>query len=424
MGKFDGKRLLVLGTSIGSVDVVQYAKAQGAYVLVTDYLPAERSAAKQYADDTAMVSTLDVPALCQLAQENRIDAVFCGVSEANLESARQVCETLGLPIYYTQQQWKTFMKKDSFRQLCRQYDVGTPKTYFTGTRAELDEMTLQIQYPVIVKPVDNGANVGVSVCRTAQQLSDAVAYAFSKSDAGRIIIEQFVEGVEVSLTYSIHKGQAKLVCMGTKYTCDETGLISHAYVYPSPSPCKEEFLRDEDANVRKMLLAQGLDNCSMFIQGIYSDHRFYLFEAGLRMQGTASYRITKRICGQSHMEFMVDNAMGVESDYDIDREDVFLGGKKCVTFSMVAKGGTIARMEGFEEATKHPVVVTAEQRYQPGDQVANDGTLKQIVFRFVLWHEDIATVVDTIRYLQKTVKAYDPEGAPALLDCFDPDRLL
>ena len=48
MGKLDGKRLLMLGSSRGSVEMVKYAKSQGAYVLVTDYLPTEKSAAKPY----------------------------------------------------------------------------------------------------------------------------------------------------------------------------------------------------------------------------------------------------------------------------------------------------------------------------------------------------------------------------------------
>lgn len=424
MKKLAGKRLLMLGSSRGSVDMVKYAREQGAYVLVTDYLPTEKSAAKGYADDTAMVSTLDVGALCKLAQDNQIDGVFCGVSEANLESARQVCEALGLPIYYTHQQWQTFQKKDSFRQICRQYGVGTPQTYFIGTREQLAATDMAFPCPVIIKPVDSAANVGVSVCRETEQLQAAIEDAFSKSDAGRIIIEQFVEGVEVNLTYTIQNGQAKLVCMGTKYTCDESGFVNHAYKYPSPAPCTEEFLRDEDANVQRMLLGEGLDNCTMFIQGMYCDHRFYLFESGLRIQGSSSYRVTKAACGQSHLEFMVDTALGVQSGYDINREDVFLGGKTCINYSMVAKGGTIARIEGFEKVPTGGVVVSAEQRYQPGAYVAKDGTPKQIVFQFILCHEDIHVILDTVRFLQETVKAYDPEGESALLDCFDINRLL
>lgn len=427
MSRLTGKRLLVLGTSVGSVDVVQYAKEQGAFVLVADYLPPEKSKAKQYADETSMCSTLDVDSLCALAQEYKIDGVFCGVSEANLQSANQVCRRLGLPTYYTQDQWNTFMKKDSFRKLCQSNGVSVPSTYFTGTREQLTQDLLnqiKASSPVIIKPVDNGANVGVSVCKDPNLVDAAVEYAFSKSKAGRIIIEQFVEGVEVSLTYCVQNGLVKLVCMGTKFTCDEeSGLVSHAYIFPPPGPCLEEYLHNVDENVKRMILGQGLDNCTLFFQGIYSDHRFYIFEAGLRMQGTASFRITKRIMGQSHMEFMVDNALGAATDYDIHKEDPSFNGRKCVIFSQLSNGGKIAKVEGFEEAAKLPVVVAAEQRYQVGDTVINDGTLRQIVFRYVLQDDDVNEIISAIKHIQKTVKTYHEDGEEGLLNCFDPELL-
>ena len=58
--KFVGKKLLLLGTSVGTCDMVNYAKSQGAYVIVTDNLPPEKSAAKLIADEAWPVSTADV----------------------------------------------------------------------------------------------------------------------------------------------------------------------------------------------------------------------------------------------------------------------------------------------------------------------------------------------------------------------------
>ena len=109
MGKFDGKRLLELGTNVSSVDIVRYAKSEGAYVIVTDYLDAAHSAAKHYADECAMVSTQDIDGLCELAKAKNIDAVFCGASEMNILAAKQVADRLGFPFYFTPEQWETVM---------------------------------------------------------------------------------------------------------------------------------------------------------------------------------------------------------------------------------------------------------------------------------------------------------------------------
>ena len=56
MKRFAGKVLLELGTTMGSVDMVKYAKANGAYVIVSDFDNSDRSAAKRFADKTYMVS--------------------------------------------------------------------------------------------------------------------------------------------------------------------------------------------------------------------------------------------------------------------------------------------------------------------------------------------------------------------------------
>ena len=49
--KFANKKLLILGGKpIGSCEIVEYAKSEGAYVIVTDYLSKNMSAAKRIAD--------------------------------------------------------------------------------------------------------------------------------------------------------------------------------------------------------------------------------------------------------------------------------------------------------------------------------------------------------------------------------------
>lgn len=54
------KKLLILGTSTGSVQIVNYAKSIGIYTIVTDFFPIEQSEAKRYADECWNISTADV----------------------------------------------------------------------------------------------------------------------------------------------------------------------------------------------------------------------------------------------------------------------------------------------------------------------------------------------------------------------------
>lgn len=424
MAKYDGMILLELGTSVGSVDMVKYAKANGAYVIVSDIDQPSKSKAKQFADKTYMVSADDVDGLVEICKAEHVTAVASGVSEFIIQASRKVAEKMGLPVYYTADQWDRFMTKSTFREICNRYHVSTPATYYVGPIASINDITTY-EYPVIIKPVDASSNAGISICYDAETLKASLAHASEHSKTGRVIVEQYVEGDEISCTYVIKDHNIKMVCMGTKYPyVNESGLraLSNAYIYPSPSI--DDYMVQEDENVRRMFVEEGLNNCTVFIQGMCRDHKFYIFEAGLRMEGTGSYRLTSKMTGQNFLEFMVDNAMGTETDYDLTKEDPYFGGRKCVIFSQIVKGGKIAAIEGYDKIKDNEMIFASEQRRYVGNEIKADGTLRQIMFRYLIYGDSMEKVCDFIREIQQTVKAYDEQGNNMLVDTFDPNVMI
>ena len=111
MKKFQNKKLLMLGSSLGTTEMIKYAQDNGCHVIVTDYLPKEKSAGKMIADESADISTTDIDSLEIFARKKNIDGVFCGVSEINLKSVKALCDRLNLPCYYTDEQWRLCQNK-------------------------------------------------------------------------------------------------------------------------------------------------------------------------------------------------------------------------------------------------------------------------------------------------------------------------
>ena len=424
MKRLEGKKLLELGTTMGSVQMVEYAKDNGAYVIVADIDKPERSAAKRIADKAYMCDLKDVEGLLCIARKEKVDGVVTGASESILQSSRIIAEKLELPIYFTEELWNRFMRKDSFRKLCKKYGVSTPETYYIG-KAEKIGNVQDYQYPVIIKPVDASSNAGISICYSAEELLKATQHAAKYSKTGTIIVEQYIDGEEISCTYVVKDHQAKMVCMGTKYPyVDENGLraLPNAYLYPSPSIKK--YMDQEDEHVREMFITEEINNCTVFIQGMYKEGKCYIFEAGLRMEGTGTFRITSVLCGQNFLHFQVDRALGVSTEYDLEKEDPYFHGKKCVLFSQIVKGGVIATVTGYDEVKNDKGIFASEQRRYPGDIIAADGTLRQIMFRYLIYGDDMKTVVNLIKRIQKTVKACDADGNNLLVTSFNPDFLL
>ncbi len=418
MGKFDGKRLLELGTNVGSVELVQYARSEGAYVIVTDYLPTERSAAKQYADETAMVSTTDVEAVYQLAAEKRVDAIFCGVSEVHLQVVNQVAERLHLNCYFTAEQWHVLNQKAEFRKICVKHGLDVPQEYElskTPTREELD----RVRYPVIVKSVDRASGIGIHICRNEAELLEGYKDALEQSYAHEALVEQYVVGTEFSAAYTVVDGVCRMSSMGDKILRAQEGLLPlpEAYIYPSRN--LERYRAAADKKVRAIIRDVGLKNGTVFFQGIADADRLVFFEAVLRMGGTALFRFISRINGINILHALTNYAITGRMDADVTLEDANLKGKKCCLLSLLNGGGTIGTIRGVEEAIKTEGVFEWELRYREGAVIPRSGTLKQSHIRFFVARDSAGELAESIQTIQSLVSVLDTDGNNMLLPPFD-----
>lgn len=424
MGKFDGKKLLVLGTSVGSVEIVQYAKSEGAYVIVTDYLPIEKSQAKKYADEVADISTVDVEKLCEFGREKGINGVFCGVSEVNLVSVNKVAERLGLPCYFTKEQWELCENKEVFKALCRRFDIPVSKKYEFNENITEKDLSV-IEYPVIVKPVDQSAAIGIHICCNESELRAGYEDAVKKSFCHKAIVEQYIVGEEFSASYTIINGEIRLSTMGDKYlNRDQEGFIPlpEAYVYPSKNLKRYE--TEISPKVKAMIRHIGLENGTFFIQGVTDGENMAVFEAGLRMGGTALFRFVDRINKINILKLLTDYSLTGKIDADISLEDPTLKGMRCCLLSLLNKGGKIASIDGVEEASKVDGVLESVVRYSEGETILKSGTLKQSHIRFFVACDSAEKLAKSIQQIQKTVSVSDEKNQNMLLSKFDVSKLL
>ena len=92
-----GKKLLVLGATAYTINVINIAHRLGASVIAVD--PIKDHVAKKYADKFYDVDTTNIEELYKIAKEEKIDGIFVGYSDVNLFVARELCDRLGLPFY-------------------------------------------------------------------------------------------------------------------------------------------------------------------------------------------------------------------------------------------------------------------------------------------------------------------------------------
>ena len=211
MGKLNGKKLLVLGGKpIGSCEIVNYAKEQGVYTIVADYLSMAQSPAKQIADEAWDISTADVDKLTELVAKNNIDGVYAGVHEFNIKKMIEICEKTHRPCFCTLNQWEKFNNKRNFKELCKKYGLPVTKEY-----SDKDETS--IEYPVVIKPVDGSGSMGFSLCHNRDEFQKAYNKAIKFSRGGGVLIEKYMKYENsVIVNYTVINGQVYYCGMSDK----------------------------------------------------------------------------------------------------------------------------------------------------------------------------------------------------------------
>lgn len=100
----------------------------------------------------------------------------------------------------------TFNKKDTLAVLAK-YGIPSAKSIYIrkGDGYNAEEIIAQIGLPMFVKPNQSGSSLGISKVKTLQEFQPALEKAFLEDD--EILIESFLDGVEVSVGVLDYKGE-------------------------------------------------------------------------------------------------------------------------------------------------------------------------------------------------------------------------
>lgn len=426
-GIFTGKTLLMLGSNVGAANMVSYARENGAYTITADYYDMQRSSAKRVADEAVDISTADLESLGKLIEDRHVDGILAGVSEFNLLNAMSLTEKYGLPFYCTREQWDRIEKKDEFRALCLECGVPCPNTYFMGEKLP-EDIFGSIPYPVVVKPVDACASAGIHICVDEAELRAAEEDAYSHSDCGQIILEQFVRGTEFSAHYTVCGGVPTLSCVDNRYpvAVHEGNVTTIPAARVFPSLFLDEFRAQVDEPMKLLCRTLGMQDGVLFIQGMYDKQDgFAIFEAGLRSAGESPNRFLNLVNSVDYAKVLVEHALlGHALTFDQRKENPELQGKCCGIYSFVAKGGVVGAINGLEEAVADlPSVIDYESRYPVGSTAPSGNTLHQLMIRFVMICDSREQMMNDIDYLNKHVQVLNDKGEDMVIK-MKPERLM
>ena len=274
--EFEGKKLLILGGNPETTPLVEIANGMGIKTIVTSARPTDP--AKKVAWKSYDVDGMDIPGVISLAKEERVDGVLVGVADILVPSYCKVCDALDLPCYATQQIVDVFAFKDVFKSTCEQYGIhGIPEFYLDAEmrREDLD----RIKYPVMVKPVDNGGGVGMTVAYNEAELIEGVNKALQHSNKKRFIVERYMLCDDMGMYYTFKDGYCSASCLCDRHTTDEQpGLSRVCLGCTYPSNHIDEYYERMHDNAVRMFKEIGIKNGVLMLSGLYEDGEFYVYD--------------------------------------------------------------------------------------------------------------------------------------------------
>lgn len=412
-----GKKIMLVGGLNNTADLLDLAHRNGVSVGVADYN--HGTFMKKAADYAFDVDAYDEDAMVRLIQEEHFDGVITAFNERLGPIVRKLADRLGMPAPFTVEQLRMSTNKKYFKHTCQKYGVPVPKEYEIGSVDDIYKA--QIDYPVIIKPVDSASSVGVTPCFNEKELEAGYKNAVAHSKSGDAIVEQYVPFDEINMTYIAQDGDIQLAAIHDRYFNTEQKSATKApdlYIYPSRYT--DLILEKYNEKIIGMLKGIGVRSGSLFIQAVVHGEQLYCYEAGMRLNGCKTYQILEAENDYNTFEHLMELAltgsMGAYCRFNPKFRRWY------ATLNVLGvPGATIADVKGERELNTYPWLIHIARRDRAGHTIPADsaGTLVQDTTRIHVMADTKEELIERIDKVNELFKMFDEEGRSILLKPHD-----
>lgn len=362
------KTLLIVSAGAEALPGIKLAKKLGLHVVASDAKPEAPCFA--LADDALVASTYDVEATVAAASRYHhevrpINGVMCIASDVPLTVA-SVAAALGLPGIPVE---SARLATDKLAMKQRFASDGVLIPWFSAVESidHLKALVAAEGLPLVIKPVDSRGSRGVLRLQPDTDLAWAYATAKRHSPTGRVMLERFLPGPQVSTE--------SLVIDGVAHT---PGFSDRNYEYLDryaphiienggqlPSHLDESTQQAVRDLVQQAALSMGIRNGVVKGDIVVTDGKPHVIELAARLSG--GYFCTHEIPLNTGVDLVgaaIRQALGEPVD-PADLQPRF--NRPVAQRYFFPQPGVVTAVEGAEAFADHPDVAYLELRVKPGD---------------------------------------------------------
>jgi urea carboxylase len=266
-------------------------------------------------EGAAAATYLDMPKLLNIVQSTGAQAIHPGYGFLSENAAfAEACERAGIAfVGPTPEQLRVFGLKHTARALAKAH--GVPMLEGTELLENLDAALKAgetVGYPVMLKSTAGGGGIGMRVCRSASELSEAFEAVKrlgqnNFSDAG-VFIEKYIQRARHLEVQIFGDGKGEVIALGVR-DCS-VQRRNQKVLEETPAPNLPAGMADELCEAA-ITLAKAVNYRSAgTVEFVYDSEaqRFYFLEVNTRLQ--VEHGVTEQVWGVDLVRWMIELASG------------------------------------------------------------------------------------------------------------------
>ena len=350
-----GKRLLVLGAGPAQLGLLAAARKRGLYVIALDRDPA--APGFRYADRRAIISTEDEQGIERLAGAEGVEGIIAPGIDWPVGIAARIAERLGLPHPIDGAIASAAVSKQ--RQRERLAEAGVPQPTWQIVKAPEETLQQTVATSWVVKAPDRQGQKGLALVRSEDDLPAAIARAIEESRSGVAIVEDLVDGPEVTVNAFSVRGEFHPLTVTDRLTAEPPAFgVARAHVWPSEAG-------GQPADVARAAVdALGIQDGPTYTQLRIGPDGPQVIEVAARLGGGHDAELVHAALGVDLNGLALQAALG-ESIWSAALHVVPQVGGAVVRF-LVPPEGVLQAVEGVEEARAVEGVQEVRVYREPG----------------------------------------------------------
>lgn len=296
-------KIAVLGASEPHLPLYLKAKQMG---LETHCIAWAKGAyCRNYADHFHDISIVDKEAVAQLCLDEKIDGIVSNALEPAVPTVAYVSERCGMNGISYEAALRAINKK-KMRLRVQEFNACPQPGFHLLQRSEAIPAT---SFPVIIKPTDSSCSSGVTKVTDTENLPGAIERALAASASHEILVEEFIDGREVSVESISYHGKHYVLTITDKETTGAPYFVETAHHQPSNLPEQiQNRLREYVVDILRALeITNGASHAEFKID---ASGNIFFIEIGARGGGDfISYELVRLSTGYDYVKGMIEVAL-------------------------------------------------------------------------------------------------------------------